>query len=391
MPHLRRILLGAVLAGLACSDGNAPPVPTSMMLTAGNNQSGLPGVVLTTPLTVTLTGAGGTPFAGARVTWAVASGSASLGTVQSTTDANGVASTIVTIGVVPGNIVVTAAAAGVTSVLFQLVALDPCDVTLPFTADSVGSGVLTTFDCQFNGPYYTDFYEFSIPAQQGLQVGMTSAFDTYLEFYHVSGPFIAYNDDREDMTTHSRINVIAGAGTYVFGASTFVGSVTGTYGISVTPRSQAVTGCPGDFHQTWLTRGVVVTDQLEATDCAFPRGAAGTGHSDRLLIALTTVRTLSATLSSAAFNPRLELYVWTSTGPVFVTAVNGTGGVATMNYTPQANAIFRLEVTSPDSVPTGAYTLNVSGPLPSARAVGSAEPRAGPEPAPAARGRKARD
>jgi hypothetical protein len=377
-----------MVIGLACNDGNEPPVPSAMALTSGNNQSALPGVALAAPLRVTLSGAGGAPFPGARVNWTVTSGSAALSAAQSTTDAAGQASVTVTIGVVPGNIVVTAAAAGVPSVQFQLVALDPCDVTSPFSADSVGTGTLTTFDCQFNGPYFTDFHSFSLPAQAGVQIGMTASFDTYLELYHVSGPFFAYNDDRDTLTTHSRINFIGAAGSYVFSTSTYVGNVTGTYGMSVTPRTQAITGCPRDFEQTWISRGVALTDQVEATDCATARGAAGTGYSDRILITLTPARALSATLASAAFNPRLMLYVWTSTGPVFVTQADGVAGTATLNYTPPQGGIYRLEVTSPDSVQTGAYTLNVAGPLPNA--VGAAVERPGFAPEPRARPLKAR-
>jgi hypothetical protein len=143
-----------------------------------------------------------------------------------------------------------------------------------------------------------------------------------------------------------------------------VGNVTGTYGILVAPQSQAITGCPGDFQQTWITRGVAITDQIEATDCVVARGAAGRGYSDRVLVTLTPARALNATLASTAFNPRLELYVWTSTGPVFVDAVNGTAGSANLVYTPAQGGIYRLEITSPDSVQVGAYTLNVAGPMP---------------------------
>jgi hypothetical protein len=379
------MLAGALVIGLACGDGTAPPVPSSMVLTSGNNQSGLPGVMLATPLAVTLSGAAGAPFPGARVNWTVTSGSAALGSAQSTTDANGRASTTVTIGVVPGNVVVTAAAAGVPNVLFQLTALDPCDVTMPFSADSVGAGTLTAFDCQFNGPYFTDFYSFTLPAQAGVQVAMTSSFDTYLELYHVTGPFFAYNDDRDTLSTDSRINIIGAAGTYVFSTSTYVGNVTGTYGMSVAPHAQTIAGCPSDFQQTWITRGVAITEQIEATDCVVMRGAAGRAYSDRVLITLTPARALDATVASAAFNPRIELYVWTSTGPALIEAVNGTAGTANLVYTPPSGGIYRLEITSPDSVQTGAYTLNVAGPLPNA--LGEAIPLPGAEFAPLSRAR----
>jgi hypothetical protein len=354
-----RILIGALVVSLACGgDENAPPVPSGMTLTSGNNQSGLPGTPLPQPLTVTVTGAGGAPYPGVRVTWTVTTGAAGLSSPIDTTDVNGVSSTNVTVGTTPGNLVITANVTGVPAVPFSLTTLDPCDVTTTMSTDTTRNGVLTNFDCQFNGPFFTDFYSFVLPAQAGVLVSMNAVFDTYVEQYHLSGPFISLNDDQDSVVTNSRLNVIAAAGTYVLAASTFAGNVTGPYTITVAPRTQSVTGCRGENFLPWITRGVAMSESVDATDCTTIRTGGGRAFSDRVLIVLTPVRTLNVSVASAAFNPRLELYVQTTAGPTFTTAQNGSGGSVTLTHTPAAAAVFRLEITTVDTAFTGAYTLN---------------------------------
>lgn len=368
MPIARRMLVVVCVAGLACSEGTAPPVPSAIVVAGGNNQSALPGVTLALPLRVTVTGAAGAPFPGATVTWAVTAGSASLASPTSTTNASGEASVTVTIGVVPGNVVVTATVTGVAPASFQHTALDPCLVRVDIATNATANGVLTNFDCAVfigtGGPFFTDFYRFTTLGQSGLQITLTAGFDAYLEQFEVTGPFIAFNDDLDSVATHSRVQVIAGAGTFILAASTFAGSVTGPYTLTVGPRTQTLTGCRGENFLPWLTRGVALTEQVETTDCTTIRAGGGRGYSDRVLIVSTTARPLAVTLASAAFNPRLELYEQTAGGPVLRTNADGAAGTATLNYTPLTGAIFRLEITSVDTVATGAYTLNVTGPTP---------------------------
>lgn len=369
MQIARSLVFGVLIVGLACSEGTAPPVPSAMVAAGGSLQSGLPGVELALPLRVTLTGAGGAPFPGARVTFTVTVGSASLGTPVVTSNASGEAATTVTIGVIPGAITVMASVTGVPSVSFSLTALNPCTVLRDISADTtVGDGVLTNFDCQFNGPYFTDFYRVTLPAQAGLTLGMTATYDTYLEQYSTTNDaFIGVNDDLDSVATNSRINIIAGAGSYRIAASTFLGNVTGTYALTVGPRAQTLAGCRGDSFLSWITRGVAFSEQIEATDCVTLGSGGVRFFGDRVFITLTPARNLSMTMASGVFNPRIELWeLVNGTPPSLVSraSVTGTSGVATLNYTPAAGALFRLEFTTADSVQTGAYTLNVTGPTP---------------------------
>ena len=241
---------------------------------------------------------------------------------------------------------------------------NPCTILTPLPADTTVNGSLSIYDCRFGGPFFTDFYGVTLGAQAGLQVSMTASYDTYMEQYHQTGPFIAVNDDMDSTSLNSRIAIIAAPGAWVFAASSFDSVVTGSYALTVAPRAQTLTGCRGEPFRTWITRGVTITDQAEATDCTTIRAGGGRAFSDRVLITLSAAAPLSATVTSAAFNPRLELYQQTQAGPTLVASANGTGTSVTLAHTPAQTAVFRLEITTVDTVQTGAYTLNVTGPAP---------------------------
>ncbi len=98
------VLTATATAACASNDGNGgggSTGPYSIAIFAGNGQSATPGVALVTPLSVTVTNAAG-PASGVTVTWSVASGGGSIVPATSTTDAGGRASTVLTLGSVPG-------------------------------------------------------------------------------------------------------------------------------------------------------------------------------------------------------------------------------------------------------------------------------------------------
>lgn len=86
---------------------------TSLALTSGNNQTGVVGVQVTNPLTVTVFDQFGAPFAGATITFEIAStpasdGFASLTNASVTTDSTGRASTFLIVGHKAGTYTVSA-------------------------------------------------------------------------------------------------------------------------------------------------------------------------------------------------------------------------------------------------------------------------------------------
>jgi uncharacterized protein (TIGR03437 family) len=101
------------------------PVPASLSISNGNNQTGTPGTTLPQEFMVKVLGSDGNPFAGATVTFAVASGNASLSPGTATTGADGTAATSITCGSTLGPIQVTASVSGVPSVTFSAAVTAP--------------------------------------------------------------------------------------------------------------------------------------------------------------------------------------------------------------------------------------------------------------------------
>ncbi len=105
----------AVAAAAACSNNSSEPVTTKpnhtivMTSLSGNGQTGLVNTTLS-PLVVSIIQSDGTPITGTPVTFAVTAGAATLAPTSTTTDANGQAKTLVTLGATPGVVRVTATA-----------------------------------------------------------------------------------------------------------------------------------------------------------------------------------------------------------------------------------------------------------------------------------------
>ena len=87
--------------------------PTTIAKSSGDNQSAKPGTVLPQPLRVRITDASNNPLQNVVLTWAVTKGTATLSSISTTTDANGLGSANLTLGANPGivNVKVTAGTA----------------------------------------------------------------------------------------------------------------------------------------------------------------------------------------------------------------------------------------------------------------------------------------
>jgi plastocyanin len=101
VPPAGSLALIALLAACGSgSDGGPGPSPTTLAVAkaspSGDGQTGDPGQPLAAPLRIAAT-RGGTPEAGAPVTW-TATGTGSLAPASGTTDANGIASAAWTLG-----------------------------------------------------------------------------------------------------------------------------------------------------------------------------------------------------------------------------------------------------------------------------------------------------
>jgi hypothetical protein len=103
-----------------------PPPPGAFRIepVSGDDQSGIVGTVLSDPLSVRITTDGGSPVEGVTVSWAAASGG-SVSATTSTTDIEGVARVLRTLGPTPGPYATQAEAPGLSGspVLFRAMAV----------------------------------------------------------------------------------------------------------------------------------------------------------------------------------------------------------------------------------------------------------------------------
>ena len=97
-------------------------IPRTLSRVSGDQQQGAPGTTLPAPLVVSVLDQNGTAFAGASVTFAVTAGEGTLSATTVTTDADGQAASILTLGNLPGANTVTVSVAGLEPVTFTATA-----------------------------------------------------------------------------------------------------------------------------------------------------------------------------------------------------------------------------------------------------------------------------
>lgn len=137
-------VLFVLLAG-ACSSGDSGtgpgPTPTAVRAQTGNQQTGVAGAALATPLSVQVTDRDNRPVSGRRVDWDVGPGSGSVSPTSSTTDASGVATTVWTLGTTAGTARVTAQVNGINPATFTATVLAGAPFAVQASPDAAFLGV----------------------------------------------------------------------------------------------------------------------------------------------------------------------------------------------------------------------------------------------------------
>lgn len=135
---------------LACGETTPTepdPVATSITATAGDAQTATTSTTLPTALTVTILDDNGAAFSGATVAWSVVSGGGALSTSESTTGADGTASTMWTLGQTAG---------------VQTARATSGSLAIDFTATAEAGPFMPTADVMISGEM--DVTSFTIPA-----------------------------------------------------------------------------------------------------------------------------------------------------------------------------------------------------------------------------------
>ena len=313
---MKRWFVGMAALGLACGGDSSGPGAASVTGVAGDNQTGSRGGTLPVPLSFTALGSDGLPIQGVSVSWsATPNGTASFAPPTTTTDANGIASTNVTISVnAPSAITMQATLNGVPPVVYHATVTDPCTT---FTSYSIGDSVnaaLTSGDC-LRQQWFYDYYvvNFASPAQQNIRVkmhGLGAFDDPFVDYYTFANgaiqQIVAFDDDSilgQEGARNSQLDIIfPGDTTFAIGANSFAPFATGSYTLTSENRTQAMNGC----RAVWVTRGISVTDTIKATDCADSSATPKHYEVARIVVFSGTVLTL--TMRSSALNPSLALY-----------------------------------------------------------------------------------
>ena len=95
------------------ADATLPPVPTTVSIISGNNQTGVVGEALDNPFVVEVRDENSNPLENVTVNFAVHTGGGTLSSTTGTTDANGQAESTLTLGSDPGTNTVAVSAEGV--------------------------------------------------------------------------------------------------------------------------------------------------------------------------------------------------------------------------------------------------------------------------------------
>lgn len=334
--------------------------PQTLTRTAGDNQTGPVGGQLPESLQVSVVGTDGLPYAGATVTWNVAGGAGTPGPALVLTDGDGLAATSVTLATA-GDLTVTAAVVGVPPVSFAATAVPPCAYVAPYVLGQTVNAALTAFDCLLNlggASYYYDFYALDLPAQQSLSVSMSStAFDTWLDLFRITGLGAAFNDDSAAGNENSHIEAILGGGSYVIGPSSLFPVTTGSYVLRSATRPATISGC----RVIWIAGLVTVGETVLATDCV-DASSGSTFYSDRVALTLDAGSLLRIHLQSAAQDPLVYLYD-VDLGSVVATNDDSAAGTTTafIEYVAPAASTFIIDLGTAVAGQTGAYTLSITG------------------------------
>lgn len=345
---------GAAFASFGCG-GDASGPSRSITGVAGDDQSGATGGQLPFPVSFVVLDGSGVPAPGVSVTWSVTpAGSATFAPPISSTDAGGTASTVVTLGSQEGNIVIRGTLSGAAPVTFNATVVHPCDFFHAYTFGSSRNGTLATTDCNLGGWYYDLYGPVTTAAQQGWTVSMTAAFNTWVEIFTPARDLLASNGSG---STGSSVQIIVGAGEYIFGPNSLSQAATGAYTLSSITRPQTLSGC----NAVYVTRGVTVSDNIVANECT-DSSSAGVFYGETAGIFAEGGSVLTIAQRSSAFDPFMTLFQVSggSLVPVAANDDSATGNVtAFLQYNVPQSGLYVIFMTTSAEKATGAYTVSV--------------------------------
>lgn len=283
---------GAAPIVFSSNTGVGPP--GQVTITAGNNQSAVPGTAVATNPSVLVRDAFNAVIANQTVTFTVLTGGGTIAGGTSTTvttNASGIATAGPwVLGPNPGPNTLRAQA-GTAQVTFTATGLGPCESPVVMTVGGSANGTLATSDCTVSG-VLRDNYTLAVTAGQAVLITLNpTGFSPVIYITTSATPGVPLA-----ISAGSTLRFIPTVtGTVIIGASASAGGETGSYSLSVASTTTAVTACsPPNAAQVGITS---LAQELTSSDCLTPGstpwynvpGYDGTGpyRSDVFLVYLT--------------------------------------------------------------------------------------------------------
>jgi hypothetical protein len=308
---------------------------------------------LATQPVVQVADASGPPSTGTTVTAQVVSGSGDVvagGSV--TTDAAGRASfSNLTLGAVRG-------AVGPLTIQFSAPGLTPVIATVelrcaivPFSIGPTVSRALTTGDCTAPRGGYKNIFE-GTTSQPATAVRLTLVQGLIRPFLGIRGPDEPKSYWGWSATAGGSISfkALLPAGRNQVEVSTTDAGETGDYSLTVAAASEDLT-CDDDLAPV-AASPIITTQRLGTDDCV-----SDSFLEDAVLVGLPANASITASMTSAAFQPRIRLAAYNG-GEVATATAPGTATLTFANASGAAN-LYYLILTSQARGSTGDYTLSL--------------------------------
>ena len=245
----------------------------------------------------------GLPMAGVPVTFAVTVGGGSITGGTATTNSAGIA-TVGSWTLGPGEGANTLTA---TSGTLPVLTFTAC-ATPAHAIGSTATYQLAATDCKFQDGSFVDFFTVTIPTAGTYIFNQSSTtFDTFLALLAADGTQIGTNDNfGASGATDSRVKVIVPAGSYLLGANSVLGSVTGAYSLTSTASTAPVTNCEDVF----VFPGITTLQTLQTTDCTTNIANPAAGFAfDEYVVFLNAGQSITVSMTSATLDSYLELRI----------------------------------------------------------------------------------
>jgi len=228
-----------------------------------------------------------------------------------------------------------------------------CNQVSPYVVGDTARDSLATGDCQQSDGTYIDFHNFTMDAQTGLRISLSSPTNAaILQVFDSRGAIIANSFVQTGIAdTSASVRLILAGGTYGIGVRGAKKGGKGPYRLIATTDTAVVGGCG----YLWVTPGTTMSQRIVNTDCATGPGGPGFLYHVYTIVLLPS-QSLDITEHSTAFTP--QMYFIGATGSTS-SSVDSTGTNAGISFLNAGQGAYQLWVGGSTTAALGPYTLTL--------------------------------